>query len=84
MDTPTTSTDCCGRDCAKVQFSILDIIYIVNCSEVEFRKGAALRHNRLVLGWVRWMANWVKRGMNQDGRWILSLYVSFSVIREDQ
>ena len=27
MDTPTTSTDCCGRDCAKVQFSILDITY---------------------------------------------------------
>ena len=22
MDTPTTSTDCCGRDCAKVKFSI--------------------------------------------------------------
>ena len=38
MDTPTTSTDCCGRDCAKVQFSILDITYSV-VAKLNFVKG---------------------------------------------
>ena len=38
MDTPTTSTDCCGRDCAKVQFSFLDITNS-NVAKLNFVKG---------------------------------------------